>query len=152
MMNNTAHVLQFLDYVPTACHFDKVLENMSGYDGSSAADLTKSTNTLDDILTCAKEDMLNKLDKIILHVGNRVNKYLTITIKFDTVRPVIYPEYLHLRLDVFVSIWTNQSMSCQLNHLPSFTRAVFDGQNKNNVFWLRGCREKVYSLQFIYTK
>lgn len=71
-MNNTAHVLQFLDYIPTACHFDKVLEKMKGHDGSSESDLVKSGNTLENILTCAKEDMLNKLDQIILHVGNRV--------------------------------------------------------------------------------
>lgn len=72
MMNNTAHVLQFLDYVPTACNFDKVLQAMTDYDGSSESDLLKSENTLQNIITCAKDDMVNKLDQIILHVGDRV--------------------------------------------------------------------------------
>ena len=77
-MNNTAHVLQFLDYVPTAAQFDKFLDDMRKHqtsimDGMDMENVVrKSSNTLHNILNCAKDDMLNKLDRIIIHVGNRV--------------------------------------------------------------------------------
>jgi len=70
MMNNTAHVLQFLDYVPTAANFEGFLNDMRQV--SDERDVEKSSNTLSNILTCAKEDMINKLDQIIIHVGDRV--------------------------------------------------------------------------------
>ena len=71
MMNNTTHVLQFLDYVPTAANFDKFLEDMRAASDDKSVD--KSSETLYNILRCAKEDMLNNMDQIILQFGNRVN-------------------------------------------------------------------------------
>lgn len=70
-MNNTAHVLQFLDYVPTAAQFEKFLDDMRN--GTEGLDVSRSSNTLYSILNCAKDDMLNKLDRIIMHVGSRVS-------------------------------------------------------------------------------
>ena len=74
MMNNTAHVLQFLDYVPTAAQFEKHLDDMRN--GAEGLDVTRSSDTLYNILNCAKDDMLNKLDRIIMHVGSRVSSFL----------------------------------------------------------------------------
>ncbi|XP_066914900.1 BAI1-associated protein 3-like isoform X2 [Clytia hemisphaerica] len=74
MMNNTAHVLQFLDYVPKAAQFDQYLDAMRLTEREK--DVERSSQTLHNILNCAKEDMRNKLDQIILHVGKRMKESL----------------------------------------------------------------------------
>lgn len=74
MMNNLSHVLQFLDYVPQALDYEKVLSNMAVVHGESR--LPQLKTTLEKILTCAKDDVHNRLEKIMDHVGERMKDSL----------------------------------------------------------------------------
>ena len=87
MMNNLAHVEQFLDEVPKILSFDKVISNAVS---NLEEDRRESMElTLSDVLDCAKKDMRNKLDKIIFHIKNRVSLLVRICmisyIYFDAV-------------------------------------------------------------------
>ena len=73
MMNNMAHVLQFLDYVPQALEYSKILNAMIVVHGEDRLEQLEAT--LRNILICAKDDMHNRLDQIISHVGRRVSKF-----------------------------------------------------------------------------
>ena len=73
MMNNMAHVLNYLDFVPVpqALDFKTVLNNMIPLHGKDR--IPQLEATLYNILECAKDDIQNKLEQIITHVGSRVN-------------------------------------------------------------------------------
>ena len=71
MMNNVAHVLNFLDQVPKLCQFDRVLNKMHMH--GEEEDIDKSTKTLEHIVDSAKEDVINNLEQIINNVGKRVS-------------------------------------------------------------------------------
>ncbi|XP_065677950.1 BAI1-associated protein 3 isoform X1 [Hydra vulgaris] len=72
MMNNMAHVLEFLNYVPEALEYEKVVKAMVIIHGEDRLEQLQAT--LKNIILCAQEDMDNKLEQIIKQVGRRVKE------------------------------------------------------------------------------
>ena len=72
-MNNMAYIQNYLDSLPApqALDFKTVLNNMIVVHGIDR--IPQLEATLYNILDCAKDDINNKLEQIITHVGSRVN-------------------------------------------------------------------------------
>ena len=65
-----AHVLQFLDFVPKALNYTKVMKRIEELHGVERT--LQMEETLKNILNCSKDDMKNKQDKIIDHIVVKV--------------------------------------------------------------------------------
>jgi len=74
-MNNMAHVLQFLEYVPTVLDYDGALQKMMEIHGEEQTDKLRAT--LERILECNIADIHRQLDQIIDHIDQRMKESTT---------------------------------------------------------------------------
>ena len=70
-MNNLEHVLHFLDSIPETLNFEALLTELGKEHGEGR--LQSLRETLDDVISCAQDDMRQKLDRIIVKTGERVS-------------------------------------------------------------------------------
>ena len=71
MMNNLEHVLHFLDTIPEVLSYKDVLSDLLPVHGQNRVD--QLNETLTNIIQCAKDDMKQKLDTLLIRTGERVS-------------------------------------------------------------------------------
>ena len=74
MMNDVAHVIDFLNCISDVLGYEKILNDMAELHGHTQT--IKLKETLENIMKCAKDDMENKIKKILKHVGERLKESL----------------------------------------------------------------------------
>eukprot|EP00795_Rhopilema_esculentum_P009203 gene9203-16877_t len=74
-MNNLEHVLHFLDSIPDTLNFEALLAELGKEHGEGR--LQSLRETLDDVISCAQDDMRQKLDRIIVKTGERMKDEIT---------------------------------------------------------------------------